>query len=643
MTSHTRRLLASVIILVLASPCAVGSATAKSAQPRVARAWEPAPHSEPLFEVQAPTDANGQRHIIEAEDGIEIFVETWLPAAKDGRVPPERVPTIVVMSPYHTKGAATYASAAAVNARDHLVRRGYAWAHMHARGRGSSEGCFEDISRNDIEDGLRVLEYLGRDAPWSNGIVGAYGLSQDGGRPFGVAALGDPDRTRYLKAMVLMAPMASRYATSAFDGVPYPTELLLNQINHTADSFLHIDNASQPDHGVQRFECQPEHVPPRADLSGNMTPYLKERELRRGVKNVRAATLMFQGHRDTDVEPIVQAGLFDQLPADTTKKGVFGVFDHETPAVHSSGVRPEWERPDFLPMVTAWFDRYLKGLSTGVERWPTAQVQGTDGLWRAEPGWPSTSGTVGQLALGADGTLGSAEPKGSTSYTESAPLFHDDFPLEDPGGEIVFQSGPLPGRLEITGQPVLDLWVTLNRPDAHLAAQIETFDAEGSLVPYGVVQGFRSMQHLAPLIQGRFAQEEGVPAPVGEPVRVSLRFQPTDLVVPKGGSLRVRLGEAMDTSRGIEGAAGAPVTVLGRPSWPSLAFTTVTVLHDCAHPSALRFEMPRPGAKTRWLNVREKDEQGPLRSQAGMPASSDGGGLAVQPVCGLTPPRIPMG
>ena len=64
-------------------------------------------------------------------------------------------------------------------------------------------------------------------------------------------------------------------------------------------------------------------------------------------------------------------------------------------------------------MVTAWYDRYLKGLDTGVEAWPRVQVQGTDGQWRAEPELPDdAAGPAGQLALGAGGTLGTAEPEG---------------------------------------------------------------------------------------------------------------------------------------------------------------------------------------------------------------------------------------
>lgn len=270
-----------------------------------------------------------------------------------------------------------------------------------------------------------------------------------------------------------------------------------------------------------------------------------------------------------------------------------------------------------------------------------AQVQGTDGQWREEPEWPTTGGPVGHLALG-EGTLGVAAPSGSTTFREGLP-FHDESPIQNPSGfQAVWESGPLPGRLQMTGQPVLDLWVRLDQPDAHLAAELETFDAAGEPIPGGSVLGFRSMRHLDPLPRNnRFAQERGRPAPVDTPIRVLLRFNPGDLVVPTGGRVRVTIAGAEGDSTGLEGAfVPSPVVIFGGPSWPSLSFTTVTILHDCEHPSALRFVMPRK--RPQLLNVREKDEKGPLRGVSGPLPSSDAAGLAAAPVCGKGPIRLPM-
>lgn len=64
---------------------------------------------------------------------------------------------------------------------------------------------------------------------------------------------------------------------------------------------------------------------------------------------------------------------------------------------------------------------------------------------------------------------------------------------------------------------------------------------------------------------------------------------------------------------------------------PSPAFARVTLLHDCAHPTVLRFEMPSRGAAL--LDVREKDEPDePLGEQSGGPRSP-------RPTAAARPPR----
>ncbi len=609
-----------------------------ASEPDLGRPFEPAPVSEPLYGIREPTDANGQRHIVEAADGVELFLETWLPALKDGNVPPSQVPTVVVMTPYATKGVRIYDASFETGPVTHLVPRGYAVSIMHARGTAESGGCFDDVSPKDADDGARVVEYLATQAPWSNGVVGAFGLSQDGGRPLATAALGEASKARHLKAMVLLAPMASRYHTSAFDGIPYMFSAAATQTTQVASNSL---MRGAPAHLPERFGCLPEHYLPRVSPDGDVSPYFLEHDLARAVANVRAATLMVHGHRDTDVEPIMQAGLFDAWPDATPKAGVFGVFDHEFPSAHISGLRTEWERLDFMQMVTAWFDRYLKGAGSAVESWPVAQVQGTDGQWRGEPDWPTTGGPVGHLALGSGGQLGVTEPSGSSSYTEGLP-FHEESLIQNPGDRVVWTTNPLAERLEMTGQPVLDVWVKLSEPDAHLAAKLETFDAAAQPIEAGSVFGFRSVRHLEPIVGNRFSQAQGRPAPVGVPIRVALRFHPTDLVVPKGGTIRVTLAGYQTVNTGLESAVfDSPVHIFEQPSWPSLSFTTVDVLHDCDHLSALRFLMPR--ANPDLLNVREVDEPAdePLADNRPFVAPvSDAGGLATAPVCGQAPIRL---
>jgi predicted acyl esterase len=590
--------------------------------------------------------------LVEAGDGTDLFVETWLPAAKGRHVPPRRVPTVVVMTPYAREGAVTETY---VRALEWLVPRGYAYSVMHLRGTGSSGGCM-DFFAHDADDGAQVVEYLGRSAAWTTGRVGAFGYSYPGTTQLAVAGHSDRSKTRYLKAIVAGAAPSGMYDGWNFDGVPrslhgaveegvygdislFPYTGPFNVVVQNRDTDEFIDARTSeggnltPAQAVERPGCHPENVAAATDTSGDFTTYHASRDFRAGVPRIRAATLMFQGSADTDVLPIHVAGIFDRITA--PKFGMFGVWGHALPDSHP--LREEWERADFERVVVAWYDRWLKGIRNGVDGWPAAQVQGTDGQWRAEPNWPTTGGPVGHLALGADGVLATSTPAGASTYTESLPL-DEEVPARDPNGALAFETAPVAARLEITGTPVLDVWVELDRQDAHLAAEIETFDAAGEPIVAGSTIGFRSMRHLGPFVDGGFRQEQGEAPPVGEPIRVAVRFNPTDLVIPKGGTLRLTISGSERMAPGVEGAAGLP-SIVEQPSWPSMSFTTVTVLHDCAHPSALRFLMPRKNP--RLLNVREPDEKGPLRTLRGPAPESDAGGLARAHVCGKRPIRLP--
>lgn len=630
-------LLAAVVAAGLGAPAVLAASA-----PDLGRAFEPVPVSKPIYGIKSPSeDPERQRTFIKAADGVDLFVETWLPKAKDGNVPPPRVPTIFTITPYRTQGVTDSFM------RDTVVPRGYAWSQLNVRGTGESGGCIQDHDSTEVEDGLRALDYLATRAPWSNGVVGGKGLSYEGGSMFSVAASGDP-RARALKAILIGAPVASRYDTKFLDGVP---QLIEGPASEPAWMALSAPGeTTTPERLAERPACWSPRVRESLleDPTGDFTPYYAEREHRDGSEDIRAATLMWHGLQDLDLQPIMQAGMFERITA--PKHGQFGVYGHELPSDHNvTRLRREWERGDWAQMVVAWFDQYVKGLPAGAERWPVVEVQGTDGQWRAEPEWPFTGGPAGQLAIGPGGQLGARNPTGSTDYTE---LELESSRVERSGVSAAgFSTAPLPERLELTGPVVLDAWVTLDRPDAHLAAAIEALDADGNAIPGGRDYGARSARHLEPLVENRFAQAEGKDPPVGKPIRVAIRLQPADIVVPKGGRLRLVLAGSVRTGVGLNellaylpGGFGSGVDFdpagVAQPSQPSGTATHVTVHHDCEHQTALRFLTPRRNADL--LNVREKDEpaETPLADNRGhKPPVSDGGGVASASVCGRAPLR----
>ena len=617
-----RSILAALLVAGLLLPVPAGADSA----PDDGQVFEPAPASQPLYGTQAPSaDPAVQQAFVEADDGVDLFVETWLPAEKDGNVPPAKVPTILIMTPYVVEGAHRYTATRLPNIIEYFTARGYAVAQHHVRGTGESGGCLEQTAAAQISDGANVVQYLGRDAAWSNGNVGMYGRSYDAETQISTAGMGDPEKIKYLKALVPIASVGSQYDWNFMDGVAWFPQPAGGNASYLLTS-LEPGNRPAPQHYPEKVPCQVEVMASSANQTGDYTAYWAAREYRPSAADVTAATLYVHGLRDFNVQPITLAGWFDRLPATTPHKGLFGVWEHATPG--SNNVGQEWERADFLDMTTAWFDRYLKGLDTGVEAWPEVQVQSSDGQWWAAPEFPTTGGPMGQLALSTgEVRLGATEPTGTSSYTEQrltgAPAA---------GESVRFETPELTAPLHLTGQPMLDLTVQSNLPDGHLAAKLEVVDETGTPTTVdgngaNATYGTRSLMHVEPMDDGWFEQELGSPFPMVSPQRVTLRFLPTDLVVPAGSKLRLTVAGSVSYAKGS--------------SLPSGTGSQIVIYHSCERPSVLRFRMPDPDAPL--LNVREKDEiDEPLTSLPGSVGVRDGGGLASAPVCGEAPVALPF-
>jgi predicted acyl esterase len=601
------------------------------------KAWAPKALSKPLYGTKDPSeDPETQQHYVEAHDGVDLYVETWLPAPLDGNRPPKRVPTILIMTPYVSQGVEAYGEGSLPGFIDYYTARGYAVAQHHVRGTGESGGCLEQTASNQWKDGANVVEYLGDDAPWSNGKVGMYGASYDAETQVSTAGLGAPDKVKYLKAIIPTASVGSQYDWNYMDGVPWTGNTFLGNASYLVQVSLVPGQQPAPQHYPEKLECQDEVMGESGNIDGDYTQYWKERELRQGAPHVKAATLMVHGLRDFNVQDITLQGWFNRLPKSTPHKGLFGVWNHAFPGAHPR-VEPEWTRADWYDMVTAWFDRYLKGKkATKVEKWPAVQLQRSDGQWWTVKEYPNTGTRLGQLALTADGRLGAARPTGESAFMEQVQVGE---PAD--GQYLVFETKKLKKPLHLTGQPMLDLWLTSSTEDGHVAAELEVIGKDGQPLrhetasnpavgePFREFQatyGARSLQHIDDMPRGWFEQEEGKPIVPLEALRMTLRFLPTDLVVPKGGSLRLTIAGSITYSKG--------------DSQPSGAGSEITILHDCGQSSVLRFRMPNKDSKL--LNVRETDEKTKLRSKPGRIGNQNGGGLASQRVCGKRPKALPF-
>jgi putative CocE/NonD family hydrolase len=117
-------------------------------------------------------------------DGVKIALDVTLPAGLDGKAP-----TILRQTRYHRrmnyKGLFKHPKVRGLldqqqGSRQFFVTRGYAWVDICARGSGASSGWRPSPwSFEEIGDAREIVDWIvGQE--WSNGAVGARGISYDG-------------------------------------------------------------------------------------------------------------------------------------------------------------------------------------------------------------------------------------------------------------------------------------------------------------------------------------------------------------------------------------------------------------------------------------------------------------------------------
>lgn len=119
-------------------------------------------------------------------------------------------PVLVYRTPYDKREAA-----GSYDTHLHAVARGYAVVLQDVRGRYASDGLFEPY-RNEGRDGFDTIEWAAGQ-PWSNGVVGTFGLSYPGAVQW-LAALAEPPHLEAMApAMTYSSPRNFFYMNGVFD------------------------------------------------------------------------------------------------------------------------------------------------------------------------------------------------------------------------------------------------------------------------------------------------------------------------------------------------------------------------------------------------------------------------------------------
>jgi len=423
-------------------------------------------------------------------DGTKLHAQLTRPETT------EKVPTIIISSPYHVLG--TIYEKDMVN---DWAPRGYAILTADVRGFARSGGCVEVWSVNEQKDQKELVDWAAKQ-DWSDGNVGFYGQSYVGTTPT-EAAVQAPDA---LKAIIIVAPVIDTYYDWHFGGVPNGEDMLspvsyqlLTAETGSLSPNDPIASAQQIPSGI----CDPTLTARANDPRAVYDDFYKERNFSARVKDVKAAVLYTHGYEDVNVKDVVGTYFFNGLTS--PHLGLFGHWIHQHPP-----------RADQETLFLAWMDQYVKGKPMGFEKVKSAQVLGNDGTVRALDDWPTATATPTRV-LDIKGTLG------LDSAGASAQL-----PLAAPVPTLLHQEKKIDSPLELVGPASIALKATLQGAEnGYLAAYLYDKGPDGSVL---VTFGMANLAH-------RHGHDKYEPVMPGEVVTMDMPFLTTDHTFAAGHTL----------------------------------------------------------------------------------------------------------
>jgi len=454
-------------------------------------------------------------------DGCRLAVDLYLPQAAGGGTAPGPFPAITIFTPYYRRFALAdpsrgdEAAPGVFRYRDLFVPAGYALVVIDVRGTGASFGTRDSFrSPREREDCRAIADWIVAQ-PWSNGAIGATGVSYLGAAADFLASTGHPA----VKAIAPLFAVWDTWSDHYYPGGIHLKELarvydelmvamdhdrrdLLKKISYYANPNLagprpvdadadgslcraaigeHASNFRMPDF-ITEFKFKDDSLPYDPDFTvARISPY----GYCEGV-GPDVAVYSVSGWMDGAGYANGAISRFLTLP-NRNRHLLLGPWDH--------GARIDcspWRRTveaDF-PIVgemLRFFDEYLMGLDTGLrQEAPVHYFTQHDEVWRAAESWPPVT-THEQLFLDADArlTAGSVAPGtddyrvdfamgtgGQTRYERIAAIDSRDYYIDWPGrGDALLHHAaadrrlggvrPCPGRsvcrLERTGRRDLRL------------------------------------------------------------------------------------------------------------------------------------------------------------------------------------------
>ena len=480
---------------------------------------------------------------LEMPDGTRIAIDLFLP---QGLGEDERIPTLLTITPYFRAMEFRWSGfeklirklipLGAAEAADELARYGYASVLMDIRGAGASYGRKSSMMMPDVVgDGAAVVDWI-VGQPWSNGLVGSHGIS-------GLGMTGQWLLTAKHPAVKAIAP---RFTVFDIFAATHPGGLSASRFVQDIGAMLRAMDSNRlhemPENRLARWLLRlmvkglrpVDEDPDRTLLAEAVREHADNEAFDQDIVAVT--------HRD-DVLPgsSIPATIDTQSPfshaadmaaSDAAIYGFTGwhdgAFIREMISLHLTVRTPgsrliigpwghggRWysspliagRRPtdfDHVAEMVRFFDCHLREIDPGVvEEPPIHYFTMGEEKWKETETWPPPEAETVRFHLGPGHTLradGPGHEEASDPYRvdfTAGTGVHSRFGKHLAGGRfpvrypkrkrrdkklLTYTSPPLEQELEVTGHPMVTLFVSSNASDGAFIVYLEDVSPDGRVM-----------------------------------------------------------------------------------------------------------------------------------------------------------------
>ncbi|MEV0251255.1 CocE/NonD family hydrolase [Nocardia sp. NPDC050712] len=397
------RLLVAVVSMTMVCALAPQAAADAVSTPGWADGWQ---------QTSYPAIAAERDTAIVMSDGIALRANIFRPAAADGRATDTPLPVLLSMTPYLKQGADPVAGGGMIGLSQELIRSGYVSVVVDVRGTGVSQGVWDVLGPREQADTLEVIEWAARQ-PWSNGSVGMSGASYLGINTVQAAA----HRPPALKAILPVIPGSDLFRDIVGTGGAIGLGFM--------PMWLSIVNGGKWASGLQAMQqgrFDPRWLADRLAAPATMLPELAAVLASPDLAALPPATVDLAGYSDWyrarqsdpsriqvptfviggwhDIFANSQPAIYDAIPLPPGQKQLLMGNGYHATATKGFG------EPGAPPSVTAfqraWFDKWLKGIDTGIENYGPVTLYQQGGGWTSGDSFPRAGVDYQRRYLTAD-------------------------------------------------------------------------------------------------------------------------------------------------------------------------------------------------------------------------------------------------